>query len=255
MNLKVLVRSGLLAAIGCASLRATVICNAQISLTSLQILPTTGTFTLVTPWMATAFAQGQNSLGELDQHFDGPGLTASATATVTGVNASGSADASLLTAAASSMLNISGMGLMTASSTGQSALTSMFMITGGTGPVNVQFMANVTRTISLSTDAFGQFAEEEIIFSLLLDGNHVLFSDDLASIGSNDSFSMMISGIQSQMVTLQFNTVYTVGSYFDVDTPPNMNGIPEPATIWLIGGSLGLFVAGRRLRIFHRYLS
>jgi len=254
MNLKVFVRSVLLALIGCVSLRATVIANAQISLTSLQIVPTTGMFTLVSPWMATAFAQGQNSLGELDQVFDGPGLTANATAMVTDVTASGSADASLLTAGASSMIDISGMGLMTASSTGQSSLTSTFMITGGTGSVNVQFTANVTRTIALATDAFGQFAEEELISSLLLDGNQVLFSHDLASIGPNDSFSMMISSAQTQMETLQFNTVYTLGYYSDDDTYPNMNGmIPEPATIWLIGVPLGLSIAGRRLRIFHRY--
>lgn len=106
MNLKVVVRSVLLAAIGCVSLRATVIADAQLSLTSLQITPTTGTFTLVSPWMATAFAEAQNSIGELDQHFDGPGLTANATATVTDVTTSGSADATLLTAGTSSTLDI-----------------------------------------------------------------------------------------------------------------------------------------------------
>jgi hypothetical protein len=254
MNLKVIVRSGLLAFIGCASLRATVIANAQVSLTSLQITPITGTFSLVSPWMATAFAQGQNSLGQLDQVFDGPGLTANATAMVTDVTATGSADANLLTAEASSMIDISGTGLMTASSTGQSSLTSMFMITGGTGSVNVQFTANVTRMIALSTDASGQFAEEELISSLLLDGSQVLFSHDLASIGPDSSFNMMISGAQTQTETLQFNTVYTLGYYSDDDTYPNRNGmIPEPATIWLIGVPLGLSIAGRRSRIFHRY--
>lgn len=144
------------------------------------------------------------------------------------------------------------MVLMAARGTGQSSLTSMFEITGGTGAVNVQFMANVARSIALSTDAFGQFAKEEVIFSLLLDGNQVLFSDDLASIGPNDSFSMMVSGIQSQMETLQFNTIYTLGVYLDPE-PKGINGTPEPATIWLIGVPVGLFVAGRRLRIFHRY--
>jgi hypothetical protein len=253
MNLKVIVRSGLLAVIGCVSLRAGVIANASISLTSLQIVPTTGTFTLVSPWMATAFAQGQNSLGQLDQHFSGPGLTANATAMVTDVTASGSADANLLTAGASSMIDISGTGLMTASSTGQSSLTSMFEITGGTGSVNVQFTANVTRMIALSTDSFGMFAEEELISSLLLDGSQVLFSHDLASIGPNDSFSMTISGAQTQMETLQFNTVYTLGYYSDDDTYPNMNGIPEPATIWLIGVPLGLLLVRRRLRISNHY--
>ena len=254
MNLKVVVRSVLLAVLGCVSLRATVTSNASISLTSLQIVPAAGTFTLVSPWMATAFAQGQNSLGQLDQQFSGPGLTENATAMVTDVAASGSADANLLTAGASSMIDISGMGLMTGSSTGQSSLTSMFEITGGTGSVNVQFTANVARMIALSTDAFGQFAEEELISSLLLDGNPVLSSLDLASIGPDSSFNMMVSGTQTQTETLQFNTVYSVDYVFDNDNYPNINGmIPEPATIWLIGVPLGLFVAGRRLRIFPRY--
>lgn len=240
---------GILAAIGSPYAHASVIANAQIGLTRLQIIPSAGTVIFLSPWMAEAFAQAQNSLGELDQNFDGPGNTASATGMVTFVNASGAANASLLMAGASSFLHITGDAA--ASGTGRGTLTSMFEITGGSGAVNVQYMADVTRMLALSTDAYGQLAGGEVIFTLTRDGVVVLFSDDIRSIGPSSMFNSSNSGTQSQTETLQYNTPYLLLLELDAESQ-GTNVTPEPATLWLILGPLGLTFVVRHLRIIRR---
>ena len=255
MSLKVIARfttAGLLAAVGGICAHAGVIANAQISLKQLQIVPSAGTLTFMEPWMAEAFAQGQNSLGELDQNFDGPGSTASATGIVTYVAASGAGDANLVTAGASSLLHIPGQDLAAANGTGRGTLTSTFEITGGSGSVNVQYLANVTRILTLSTDAFGLLAGGEVVFTLSRDGNDVLFSDDVNSVGASSSFNSTISGTQSQSELLMYNTPYSLLVEVDAESQ-GINTSPEPATLGLTIVPLALAFGARRLKIFHRY--
>jgi len=52
------------------SVHATAIATSQISFSNLQIVPASGTVVFLDQWTAEAFAQAQNSLGELVNQSD-----------------------------------------------------------------------------------------------------------------------------------------------------------------------------------------
>lgn len=165
---------------------------------------------------------------------------------VTFASAQGIANAANLTASASNQLNITG-GTFAAGSSGQAFLINTFMITGGTGDVDVTFSAMINGMQSLMTDAFGEFAESDVIFSLELDGDPVLFHASQLTGGPNTSIQQQIAQAVSNTVTLQQNTVYTVVVGIDPEGKGS-NSIPEPSTVILMVSGLGLMAGFARKR-------
>src|SRR5206468_1834821 len=80
-----------------------------------------------------------------------------------------------------------------ASAVGHGNLFNFFMVTGGTGDVNVNFSVNLTGNLNGFTDAFGQAVQSETTFALELDGTPILFRNDLFAVGPNGSDSRSFS--------------------------------------------------------------
>lgn len=226
-----------------ASLRADVIVSTSLSLTGLQISPSSGTLQILSPLTASAFAQAQDSLGGLDQHFNSAddGAT-SATALTLFANSSGAASAPLLDANAGSGVNISALEAA-AASVGRGSLRGTFEIIGATAPVNVQFQAMLQISQSLSTPGAGQSATSEVIFTLFLPdlpNQPLLFLDNPLTIGASDSGSDTMSPTLTASVTLQPNTEYSFISEVDAESSGH-NSVPEPSSLLLLLTVLVLF--------------
>ena len=225
------------------SLRADVIVSTSLNLTGLQISTSSGTLQLLSPLTAAAFAQAQDSLGGLDQHFnsvnDG---TTSASALTFLASASGAASAPLLDASASSGVNISAIDAA-ASSVGRGSLRGSFEIVGATGPVSVQFTAMLETDQSLATLGLGQSATSEVIFNFNLpdlSDQPLLFFDNPLQIGPNDSVSNTATPTLTASVTLQPNTPYSFITEVDAESS-GLNTVPEPSSFLLFLTVLVLF--------------
>ena len=224
---------------------ATAIANSTIAFSNLQITPSTGTIIFLYDWTAEAFAQAQNSLGQLAQQFDSSfGGAAAANATVTFATSAGNASATNLTGSASSSVNIPGTTTAQALSVGHGTLFNFFLITDGTGDVDVNFSVDLTGNLNVFTDAFGQLAQTETIFALELEGNPILFRDDILSIGPSSSSALAFSQALQDTRTLQFDTPYFVLA--EADSESQAINIPEPSTVTLM--LAGLITLTRYIR-------
>jgi hypothetical protein len=236
----------------CQRAQATAISFSDITVSNLQVAPASGSivFDVFTTY---AFAQAQNSLGELNASFDAQsGLPAQADTFVTWADAHAFAGGTQWSA--SSNVNLSG-GSNFARSAGQGLWSNMFMITGGTGTVTVNVSADVSGQLSLLTDAAGQVAQTETIFNLLLDGFPILFLDQLQSIGPNDSFYSLFANTLTNSVDLQFDTPYSLLLRVDSESETiNAAPIPEPSTVTMVGLGLGAVLARRRRLRASRHL-
>lgn len=230
---------------------ATVIASSSISISNLQINPASGTVIFLDPWSSTAFAEAQNSLGEWDAQFDSNiGGSALANATVTYANASGGANGLSLTANAGSNVFIPGSIEAAAAAIGRGTLFNSFMITGGVGDVNVTFSLGMIGALQVMTDQFGQLAETEVIVSLELDGDSVLYYRDHLLIGPSSSDMRTSPTALTGMRTLQFDAPYFLLAEADsesrgINTP--IRPVPDGgSTLSLLGTALTGLAAWRR---------
>jgi len=245
------------------SARADVMVSTSLDLTAFQVVPTVGTFVIVSPFTASANAQAQDDVSAPDSQFtqvnDG---STSASAATAFANASASASALTaitLAASAASSVHIPGVPFF-GSSTGQGGLGGDF---GGTGlfeildssnptpsPVDVTFKATLSGTQSLSADGAGVFATSEIIFNLLLPdlGAVPIFLDNPISIGPSSSLDSPYSNTLMGTVTMLTNTDYTLIAEVDAESSA-LNSVPEPS--FLFHTEVGIFailLAGRSWR-------
>ena len=224
---------------------ATAIANSTISFSNLQIAPSAGTVIFFDDWSAEAFAQAQNSLGGSASQFDSSsGGIASANAAIIFASGEGNASAINLTGTAMSSANIPGAQDAQASSVGRGTLFNFFVITDGTGDVDVNFSVDLTGNLNVFTDASGQLAQTETIFALELDGTPILFRDDLFSIGPSAFASMPFSQTLSDTRTLQFDTFYFILA--EADSESQAINIPEPSTVTLMLAGLITLVSFTR---------
>src|SRR5580658_5623895 len=94
----------------------------------------------------------------------------------------------------------------------------MFDITGATGLVNVTFSAVINGTLNLGADAYGVFGLGETDFSLSVNGDPILFSDLILTVGPNQSQSGGVSETITGTMTLEANTDYNLWLEADSET-------------------------------------
>jgi len=242
-----------------AMLRAAVIVSTSLSLTSFQILPSTGSVQFIHPTTASAFAQVFDTLGGSDQQFNtiDDGSTSAVAATAL-AHAMAAASAPALTASAVSGVNIpeltAGAGTVPGSTFG--SLQGFFQIVGATSPVSVQLKALLAANQSLATTSSGQSADSEVTFSLLLpdiSDTPVLFMDNLLHIGPSNSRSASSSPTLTNLVTLMPNTQYLWIAQTDSESS-GTNTVPEPQSLLLGSSGLVLFAlwVARLAHLRHR---
>lgn len=221
------------------------VANGSISISNLSITPSGGNVVFSALWTAEAFDQAQNSLGGSQSQYNSSlGGLAQSTASVQYASAQSSADAMNLLLMASSGVNIPG-GVIAASSVSRADIfNSTFMITGGSGPVDVNFGVMLNSLQNLVTDSSGLVASSEVIFALEVDGNVVLFRDSPLTIGPNMSAVLPFSGELTNSMTLNYNQDYTIR--LEADAENSGQNVPEPSTIALaLGGAAAVLI--RRL--------
>lgn len=232
---------------------ATAIANSALAFSNLQISPVSGT--LLFPWELSTFSEARNSLGELDQDFaaDSSPSAVSVDSTVTWADGHGEASAANgppdldVTGAAGSSVNIPGSITGEAESLGRGTLVNAFMITGGAGAVEVDFSVDLVDVLlHVLTDQNGVFAETEVIFNLQLDGEPLLFFNDMLSVGPNSDITSTLNQHLTATKTLAFDVPYSL--ILEIDSESRAFNIPEPSTPVLLLTGIGLLAGFRHKR-------
>jgi hypothetical protein len=221
----------------------------SISFSNLGIDASSGTVQFLDVWSSQAFAQGQNSLGEIDQEFNSnTGSNSTITAAVTYAGASGTAVVAPLSGGASSYANIPGAINAEADSTGIGNLSNFFEITGGTGSVDVTFSVLIDSSNSVTTDQLGVLAYSETDFGLEVNGSPAIATYQVLAVGPSSTTSSTFAVTLSNTVPLNFGSTYSLVAQADSESQA-IDTTPEPATASLafIGlAALGAYIRRKR---------
>lgn len=218
---------------------ATVITDISLTLSNILITPTSGSVVFQDPLTAEVFVQVANSQGVLDQQFD------SSAGGAAWVSASAQADAATMTLSTSSTMYLTGFNNQ-ASFLSLSSLYGTFMITGGTGSVNVLLSMDVAGSLLGYTNSVGYFGQYWVA-TLSLDGTPYLFDFNFLAGGPNTPATVLtVNQSLSTTVSLLYNVPYFFYSESLIDAQPEDNyNVPEPTTLTLIVIGLGGFAARR----------
>ena len=223
--------------------RAEADASSSLLFTNLAISPMSGTLVMLTNWQGSAFAQA----GVNNQYSSGIPSVADATGDYSLAHGQSTALSLMgmdVNGAANGSASVPGQITASDQSAGRGSVSSSFMITGGSGSVDVLFSATALGSVSVFTDTYGESAQAEAIFALEVNQNPALFTDNLLSIGSDDSASQMISDPLSQTVTLNYNTAYSL--WLETDAEAMVSNVPEPSTWALALLGLGTACAAAR---------
>ena len=133
--------------------------------------------------------------------------------------------------------------LCSGESEGQAVLKESFIVTGGSGNVDVNFTALLQTMQNLVTDQFSLFAASEPRITLqVLNVGSFSFDSNLR-IGPNDSTLIQTQRQISETLALQFGQQYDLLLFVHAISRAAENEIPEPATVVLLVSGLG-FMAG-----------
>ena len=236
-----------------SSAYADAISSTSVSLTNLQIVPTSGTIVFFLPEFSPgtrAFARAINSFGEESVEVAESLTSSQANAHVTFAGASALSDFTNFSFNANSNLMLSDC-LCSAFSVGQAFLLESFMITGGTGTVTVNVSALLQTMQTVMTEQTGLLAESNIFVGLTVGNLTDHFSFDSAlRIGPNSLMNRETQEQLSRTLTLEFGKEYSLS----LSLSANSIGaeVPEPATVVLLVSGLGFmarFVKKRRMRV------
>jgi hypothetical protein len=225
---------------------ATAIATASVQLTALTITPSSG-FIVVFPGHTQAYTRADNVLGQTASDNISSGLVLMSSVAITWANASVTADSLSQTSSATTNVNVHPLGSRGAANSVAEGFTSEdFVITGTSGPVDVQVNAIVPHQQLLLTDA-GFLATSLVAFDLhLLNSIDIVHLEDRSSYSVGPNSIIDTSGIWNlgTEVELQAGKTYFVFAIVSAGSAVT----PEPAT-------LSLFLAGvlppvilRRLR-------
>jgi hypothetical protein len=228
---------------------ASAVVNASLNLTSFQILPAAGTAIILPGTSVLVFAQAQDSLGGFDQHFNtATDASASTSASTALANASATASALPLSGLVTANLNVPDINAF-ASSEGQDTLSGTFEITGLTSSVNVTFNAYLLVSQFLMTNADGQSASSEAIFTLTVpnvQSSPVLSFVNPLTIGTNQTISYTASPILTNSLIVPPNTPESFTLFLDMESS-GVSMVPEPSSLLLTAAGV-LALVGRRFR-------
>ena len=220
----------------------------SVSFSNFQIVPSSGTIVFSLP-RTQALARATNSLGQESLELvesESPIAVQLANASVTFANGFAIADPLNFIGSQNSNAMLSGCNCA-AFGVGQTVLQKTFVITGGTGNVDVTFSAVLLTMQTVMTDEFGTLAESNVLAAIHL-GSTDIFAPVFSTlvIGPNDSRVSNLEQQLSQILTLQFNTEYRL----DITLSANSSvvnqspaEVPEPATAVLLVSGLG-FMTG-----------
>ena len=220
----------------------------SLTFSNFQIVPASGTIVFSLP-NSHALARATNSLGEESLQVvnsDSPIAIQLASASVSFASGFAIADPLNFIGSQNSSATLSGCNCE-AFGVGQTVLQKTFVITGGTGNVDVSFSAVLLMMQTVLTDEFGTFAGSDVLAGIHLGSTSIfptIFS--VIEIGPNDSRVSKIQQQLSQVLTLQFNTEYRLDITLSANsTVVNQapGEVPEPATVVLLVSGLG-FMAG-----------
>lgn len=213
-----------------------------VSLSNLQIIPTSGTVVISAPQSGLQTAAGAAAVNSFDE--EGGGLQqdpthSEASTSITFASVNSVSDFPTLALSANTNVTLSGCGCE-AETEANAVLRLSFTIVGGTGPVDVTFSA-LTQTIqTLVRDQFSTFAVSETrIFLNLIDVTTFSFDSRLRAM-PNEAITLEAQRLLSEVVTLQFNQQYTLLVSLNAVSRAGQNEIPEPATVILMVSGLGL---------------
>lgn len=232
-----------------SSAYADTIAITTVSLSNLQLVPTSGSIVFLGPQSgsrttasAAASNGATNGLFEESSNFSQSPTRAEAITTITLASAAGVSDFPNSLFSANSNVTLSGC-TCTGEAEGIAALSESFMIVGGSGNVNVTLSA-LFQSIQIltTTDELSLFAASQASLVLQVGGVDTFFFHSGISI-PNGSVDFETQRQISQVLALQFNQQYTLSVFILANSRAAQNEIPEPATVVLLGSGLG-FMAG-----------
>jgi RHS repeat-associated protein len=228
------------------SARATITVDSSSSFTNITINPSSGTLYYLSAFSSSAYAQagGNTQLSPVAANAtDVPVPGGPATG-------SGTASYSLLTGSASATGFIPDGVAGFDTSAGRASLNTTFEITNTMSPVSVTFSATIMGNLSLMSDAYGVSGQGENVFTLSINGNPVLFNDQLLSIGPSQTMNGGYSTTLTDTITLTPDTTYSL--WIEADSEANVvNGTtpaPEPSVSAMAGCGLLSLLAFYKLR-------
>lgn len=235
-----------------ASAQADTIAITSVSLNNLQIVPTSGTVVLSAPQAGQQTAAGAAATNNFDEESgsqqEGP-THSQANTSVTFATSSAVSDFPTLSLNASNNVTLSGC-TCSGETEAVAFIRASFMITGGTGNVDVTISGLLHTVQTLMTDQFSQFAVSRARFNLQVSDGNVFSFDSNVRIGPNDSNSMDTQTQLSQVLTLVFGQQYNLLVFIGADSRA-AESVPEPATVVLLFSGLGFMtglVRKQRLR-------
>ena len=222
----------------------------SVTLSNLQIIPTSGTVVFSTPQSGSptsASGAAANSLEEQSSDSEQDPVRSEANTSITFASAGGLSDLTNMLVSANGNVMLSNC-VCLAETEGLASLRQTFMIVGGTGNVDVNFLGLLQTVQNLATDEFSLFAASEARITLEVVGIGIFSFDSSLRIGPNASTLLQTQRQLSEVLTLQFGQQYTFRAFVGANSRAGQSEVPEPATIALLISGLGL-MAGRVRRI------
>ncbi|MGP8199108.1 MAG: RHS repeat-associated core domain-containing protein [Limisphaerales bacterium] len=246
--------------VGCSLLLAAgQVAHAEISVDStssfsdVTIDPMSGTIQYMGVVQSSAYAQagGNSQFESVDPSSASASDVPAPGASATG---SGSGSAGFLSGSSGATGYVPGATAGYDTSTGRGTITGAFQIIGTTGAVNVTFSAMVSGSLNLSSDVYGESGQGESDFTLSINGNPVLFNDQILSIGPDQTQNSTLSQTLTASMTLTADTTYYFVGEADAETQvvnSSVAAVPEPGEMALAlegMGAVGLIAVARKRR-------
>jgi len=222
--------------------RATIFVGATNSFSGVTIAPASGSVEYLTALQSSAYAQaGANA------QYDSidPSTATTTDVPVPGGLATGAglASVSSSTGLSSATGFIPGSTAGFDTSAGRASINGEFEIIGASGAVSVTFSTVISGGLNLSSDAYGESGQGESDFALSVNGNPVLFYDQILTIGPDQTQSEPISETLTASMTLTADTPYFFVAEADAETDvvnSSVLAVPEPAEVSLLVAGLAM---------------